>query len=133
DKRKFGIKGTEGVCCFNFPIGLVKEDGSEVQTIFPDGAPFKGTVPHGCPDVGDTSVVKKVPNNSTQAEATAYTPGKNVTGPVPADACSVCLTKESNVIAPVKVSDLTPQNGFIVTNLTRPTILTVNDLNFRSG
>lgn len=133
DKRRFGIKGTEGVCCFNFPIGLVAQDDTEVPTIFPNGAPFTVPVPEGCPPVGDIVVVKKVANSSTQPNATAFRAGTSIATPVPANACNVCLTREDNVIAPVAVADLTPENGFEVTNITQPTILTVNDLNLRSG
>ena len=133
DKRRFGIKGTENTCCFNFPVGIVSENDQEIPTIFPEGAPFEVPVPEGCPAVASPVVVRKVANNSTQADATAFRPGATVTPTIAASACTVCLTRADNVIAPIAVADLTPENGFIVTNTTRPTILTTNDLNLCSG
>ncbi|MBA3752103.1 hypothetical protein H0X06_04905 [Candidatus Dependentiae bacterium] len=135
DKRRFGIKGTENTCCFNFPIAEVPQgQGAPVPTIFPVGAAFpEGSVaPLNCADLEPVSEVEVLANNGVQTNATAFKGGTRPLGTVPSDACDVCINGTA-VTRPTPVSQLTPANGFFINNGLQPQLLTVNDLNIRSA
>lgn len=133
DKRKFGIKGTEGTCCFNYTIA-VPADG--VPSVFPAGTaiPAGSTKPApSCPALPATSVISNLPNNGTQSDATAFKPGTQPSSGIPAPTdCSVCLN-QGVVTEPTPITDLTTDNGFFVNNGLQPTLLSVNDLDIHSG
>ncbi len=135
DRRKFAIKGTEGTCCFDYLIANVPSDGSTTATIFPDGTTFpaSATAPTGCEALPDDmiSVVTKLPNNGGQPNATAFQAGTPVNMMLPANACDACIN--TPITSPTPVSDLSPANGFYVKNGAQPRLLSVNDLNIRSG
>ena len=135
DKRKFGIKGTEGTCCFNYTIANVPP--SATPTIFPAGATFPpgSTAPAGCPSIpeGSTSTISNLPNNGTQSDATAFKPGTQPSSGIPAPTnCTVCLN-QGTVTEPTPLTSLTTDNGFFVNNGLQPTLLSVNDLDIHSG
>jgi hypothetical protein len=145
DNRKFGIKGTEGVCCFDYSIVDVTPlvpGAATTPTVFPAGTILDSligstfTAPAGCPTLNLAAplAVTAVPNNATQPNATAFTVVSIPTPTVSSTDCTVCLASNSNaVLTATPVSALTATNGFIIANTTRPTLVSVNDLNLRSG
>lgn len=90
DTRKFGIKGTEYVCCDELPVALV----NDTPSIFLPGTPFpQGAVaPEDCPALGAESTQTQQLNNNTQPNVTAFTVIKPKSFEPSATACSVCLT-----------------------------------------
>jgi hypothetical protein len=106
DLRRFAIKGTEGVCCINFAI----ENGMVVP-----------------PSTGQKPV------NASQPNATMFTvePPQQIS--IAPDAENVCLAFNSKqVTTPTPVSDITVNNGFVVTDGT-PVIISCNDLDPNSA
>lgn len=132
DKRKFGIKGTEGTCCFNYQIGLVPP--ANEPTIIPAGDTFPaGSTPVvGCPGLVAPTVVTNLPNNATQSDATAFHAGTMPSGTIAATDCAVCLNTGA-ITEPTLTSQLTTQNGFFINNGLQPTLLSVNDLDIHSA
>lgn len=108
DQRRFGIKGTEGVCCKNFMV----MDGM-VMPIPPN---------------------ENVPTNlihATQPNATMFTSVLPTSGPVPpATAEEVCLGYNSKDIGQqmIPLTDLTPENGFIIARDEPVQIISCRDL-----
>ena len=135
DRRKFGIKGTEGTCCFNYPIAVVTPAGGKpTPTLFPNGDTFPpGTkAPANCPLLPPTSVVTNLPDNATEADATAFSGGTRQSGTIAPTDCSVCLNA-GTITEPTPTADLTTANGYYINNGLQPTLLSVNDLNICSG
>ncbi len=134
DKRKFGIKGTEGTCCFNYTIANVLEGTTTTPTIFPSGETFppNATAPEGCPKLPTSSMVTNFQNNATESDATAFHGGTRQSGTISATDCSVCLNG-GTVTEPTPTSDLTPANGYYINNGLQPTLLSPNDLDIHSG
>lgn len=131
DKRKFGIKGTEGVCCANY---LIATPPNGVPTIYPNGTTFPtdSEPPAGCTDLPAVSAVTNEPNNGTQSDATAFHAGTEVSGTIPDNACSICLNS-GPISEPTAQSELTTTNGYYVNNGLQPTLLSSNDLDIHSG
>ena len=134
-RRKFALKGTEGTCCFNYPIAEVTAAGETTATVFPDGTSFPpdSAAPTGCPALESPSTVTQAGNNAVQPNATAFHAGTLVNiEPLPTD-CAVCLN--TTVATPIPVSDLIPANGFYNKAGAQPVpgLLSVNDLDIRSG
>jgi hypothetical protein len=145
DSRFFGIKGTEGVCCFNYPIVDVTPlvpGATSTPTVFPAGTVLDSllgstfTTPTGCPTLTLTTplAVTAVPNNGTQPNATAFTVVSSLTPTIASTDCNVCLASNSNqVLSATPVSSLTAANGFIIANTSMPSFVSINDLNLRSA
>ena len=135
DRRRFGIKGTESTCCFSFPIAEVPQTtGDPIATIFPAGASFPtlAVAPENCLPLDTTSEVETLSNNGVQPNATAFKGGTLPTRTVLPTDCNVCINGAA-VTEPTPVSELTPANGFFINNGLQPQLLTVNDLNIKSG
>ncbi len=136
DKRKFGIKGTEGTCCSNYLIAVVPSGGLLVPTIFPNGDTFpaNATVPPGCPSlpVPPISTVTNLPDNATESDATAFAGGTRQSGTIAATDCAVCLNG-GTVTQPTPTASLTTANGYYINNGLQPTLLSVNDIDIHSG
>lgn len=135
DKRKFALKGTEGTCCFSYPIANVTAGGDTTATVFPNGFPFpaNATAPAGCPALEPISQFTKAANNAVQPNATAFHAGTQVNIESKPTDCAVCLN--TTVAAATPVSDLTPDNGFYNKAGAQPVpgLLSVNDLDIQSG
>lgn len=136
DRRKFAIKGTAPVCCSSYQIALVPNLPSEpLEEIFPAGKAY----PAGsearltsCPDLIDPSVVIQLPSNASQSDATAFSAGTAQNGMIQTADCFVCL--DAGVIEePTEISNLSESEGFLIDNGLQPTLLSVHDLNIKSG
>ncbi len=152
-QRILSPKGTEGVCCFNYPVVCVPTTaGTYNSTIFPDNA----TLPAGtavcdvttgsCPTSSADATpftgsyrVTAVTNNGSQPNATAYN-GYPVTNPNPttgtSTACAVALSANNTTVVPstgALVSALV-SDGYVLCNNFAPVApLTRADLNRRSA
>lgn len=121
DQRRFGIKGTTGVCCFTYPIVDIAGVPSVTSTISGNGK-----------------------DSTTQPQATMFTVEPSNSVSVPATASSLCLGYNSNLVTSTTgtpVAMLTPANGFIVSNATlssgapivNPVIISYADLDPNSA
>ena len=136
DRRYFAIKGTEGVCCQNYAIATVPDNGNQ---IFAAGATFPAgsTAPEGCDPLPpyNISVTTSNPSKASQSNATAFHAGTRMSGTISDADCSACINVGSTAVSATgtSISDLTPADGFFVDNGLQPTILSVNDLDICSG
>jgi hypothetical protein len=146
---KYGIKGTETVCCTNYPIieGKLEEEntikfvapnGTEISSISSvDGKPVTDVkAPNNCEQITkvQTNLVR---NNTNQPSANMFTPilGTNrVVPPISDTACNVCLSPGgTSVTQPTSLDDLTAKNGYIVSNTGYPQFLGQENIDFRSA
>lgn len=129
DRRKFAVKGTAGVCCSSYQVALVP-----AATLFPEGAAYpRGAESRpGCPDLTATSVVIQLPSNADQPTATAFKAGKQQSGIVGASDCSVCIDA-GTITQPTQVSSLSDDSSLLIDNGLQPALLSVDDLNIKSG
>ena len=134
DRRNFAIKGTSPVCCDNYSIAIIPDDGLLTPTLFPNGAMFPddAEVPEDCPPLDETSMVTQQPSNSNQPNATAFRPGMMQNGIVQDTDCTVCLN-QGTITEPTPVADLTQDEGFFIDNGLQPRLLSVNDIDIVSG
>lgn len=140
NNRSFGIKGTEGVCCFNYPIAIpTGETASGAELLpagftFTPGIPGAPTAPSGCPTLTSPITVTALPDNNTQPMANAFIVINTSSAKPVASDCSVCLASNSNQITePTALTDIIPANGFIVVNRTRPMFVGLQDINLKSA
>ena len=148
---RFGIKGTEGVCCNNLPIlqaQLADNNGDTVKFIAANGTQLSNIteingqavqevgVPENCPSI-TTATTALARNNNTQPNANAFTPILGTNRQVAAisdTACTVCLSPDSTAVTePTPLSTLTAANGYIIANTGNPQFLGEENINFRSG
>lgn len=90
DTRKFGIKGTESVCCESWSVANV----NGAPSVFLPGTayPESAVAPTGCPTLKPIAIEKTKINNNTQANTTAFTVVPRDTQVyIPMDSCTVCL------------------------------------------
>lgn len=127
DRRKFAIKGTAPVCCSQFTIAVL--DG--VNVIVPAGTDFPAgaVAPDDCDALVNPSTVIQNPSNADQPDATAFNPGTLRTGE-PGN-CFVCVN--SGTITEVTEVDALETPAFSIDTGLQPRLLSVNDLNIRSG
>lgn len=148
DSRKFCIKGTQGVCCSEYPVLQTSTETPEYK-IFPDntqtGLTGSPSVPSACPPLSDTVArVTIVPNNTCQPCATAFegkpVPGGNAVTVSSTNSnvpCAVALAYNSKPVtnpngsptpgvqtttqnAPSQLANRLTQEGFILCNNQNP-------------
>jgi hypothetical protein len=117
DTRKFGIKGTESVCCDQIPLALV----NDTPVVFLPGTPFpEGAVaPEGCPALGEISSQSQQLDNNTQSNTTAFTVTPSRKFQPAVTACNVCLTftDRAQFDAAVAANEEFSANGVPVTDI----------------
>ncbi len=136
-------KGTEGVCCSNYPV-IITENGD--YKIFPDGTPGlvgAQTLPD-CPEITEQYTVTVSTNLASQPNATAYSGADNFGIPLPQN-CDISLAYNS---PPVTDPNGVPENAktieefnqklaesdLIACNNSFPgEFLNIDDLNLRSA
>jgi hypothetical protein len=124
DQRRFGIKGIAGVCCSQYIIGLVGGVPSVVpnNTMFPTMA----SAPADCSPLPPIAMTSVQLDNALQPTATMFTVTPLTSVSVPDNACTACLSYNSQPIIPTAglaatpTANLTPAHGFIVSSSTVP-------------
>ena len=136
DSRFLGFKGTEFVCCNSYQIANVQGTEGQTSIIVPIGSTFPANAEPrlaGCPDLATGATTANTqPNNGTQADATIFSGGTQAIGEISPTDCTVCLSG-NQIQADTPIADLTPENGFIVSNGVQPTFITCKDLDPHSA
>ncbi len=138
DNKLYAIKGTEDVCCTEYPVVCVGNPDQEL-TLFPKGS----QLPPGankCDD-GQCSedpftgpyIVRTIPDSTSEPKATAF-----ASNPMTSDitnTCDILLASNSKQITePTPVSDITDSNGYVVCpNITPIQFVSTSGLNIASG
>lgn len=137
DTKKFAIKGTEDVCCFEYPIVCIDSE----SFLFPDNAMLppdtKICVDGQCKEINPPFEgpyeVEVVKNNASQPLATAFNP--RPLNSQASNSCKISLSSRSRqVTAPTQINEISQENGFFLCNENTPTrFVSRDDLNVRSG
>ena len=152
---QYSPKGTEGVCCFEYPVLFYDEAHAQLPNnafIFPNGSTLEtagGTIPTAtatCTIVdgvgaangpfSGTYTVTTIPNNASQPFATAFAGAPSTANTTPPTGCVVDLAFNSATppAGGICVNSIIA-SGFILCNSTNPVnFLNVNtDLNLHSA
>jgi hypothetical protein len=150
----YAPKGTEGVCCFEYPILYTGVDNT-VAEIFPNGSTLApaGTIPAGTKtctltngvgtpsttNFAGTYTVNVIPNNASQPNATAFNGAPTTANTTTPTGCVVDLAYNSISTVPVAagttVSSLVGTTGVVLCNSTNQVNFLDSriDLNLHSG
>lgn len=148
---RLGIKGTETVCCNNFPIiqanpvsdpdeiiKFVAPNGTQLSTITTVGDQTVENVkaPDNCPQISTVTTTLNR-NNNSQPKANMFTPilgEARVVSPISSTACTVCLSPDGTAVTdPTALTDLTAKNGYIVDNTGTTQFIGDGNINYRSA
>jgi len=152
---RYSPKGTEGVCCFEYPILFTPQaEVLFIPTIYPNGSTLSpaGTIAadsttcqlvngvgtnSGQPFTG-TYTVTVIPNNASQPNATAFAGAPSTANTTTPNGCVVDLAFNSISTVPVAagtlVSTLVGTPGVVLCNSTNPVnFLRASDLDLRSA
>lgn len=135
DKQKFAIKGTEDVCCSEYPVVCINNEKFILPNNFPVPIGTTKCVNNECTNISfeDPYEVSLVKNSSSQPLATAFA-GKPESS-ISTIPCIISLGSESiSVTQPTRLTDVRPETGFVFCRVQRPVkFVSKEDLSLRSG